>query len=222
MRADRFMTDEQKKAPLTDDEVARLWPEFNEAHSESQRTFDTSVRTLAAAGIAVSATLAGAFGALGWSGDIAVCAFVTSLLLNLSSYGSAQIDMIRRLEAVVRRDRPGTFGSRWTPVTTALNTGSGIALFVGRRVPRGLRDVDVNHLDTLREEVNFMADDKKERIVNTEAATLIRGRTVLPSVAPPPIEAIHHELPETAGLTPMGSVPPPSIPPAETKPSDGK
>jgi len=130
MRADRFLTAAQKKQPLSDKEVAELWTQFTEAYDDAQRSYDTSVRALAAGGIAVSATLAAAFDGLGAWGTWAVWLFGASLLLNTFSYWTAQRDVMKRLSDLGERKRAPEYGNWLTTFTTALNIAAGLALVI--------------------------------------------------------------------------------------------
>jgi hypothetical protein len=69
--------------------------------------FDASVRTLAAAGIAVTVTLATALKTIDRLGTAAVVAFVISLGANLVSYATWQMDLRRRLGFVKASDARG-------------------------------------------------------------------------------------------------------------------
>jgi hypothetical protein len=117
--------------PLTDDERKVLWEQYVETYVHSQETFDTSVRTLAAAGVGVTVGLATAVNALGWSGGAAVILFLVSLGINLVSYATAQKDMRLRLDAVADYDREGANGNRWTKATHTCNWIAGITLLGG-------------------------------------------------------------------------------------------
>lgn len=116
---------------LSEDERRTLWEQFTEVHAESQEAFDTSVRTLAAAGVAVTVSLATALKGLDGTGTAAVAAFVVSLSLNLLSFLTAQLDVRGRLASLRRGEAAGVDGNAWTVVTTILNLGAGAALILG-------------------------------------------------------------------------------------------
>jgi hypothetical protein len=116
---------------LTADERQKLWEQFVEVYSESQDSFDTSVRTLAAAGIAVAASLAAALHGFNSWGVASVVLFVVSLTLNLASFLTAQFDMRARLRCIREGEYDGIEGNRWTAVTTGANLSAGIALIAG-------------------------------------------------------------------------------------------
>lgn len=117
--------------PLTEDERKVLWEQYVETYVHSQETFDSSVRTLAAAGVGVTVGLATAVDAIGVAGGIAVALFLASLGANLVSYATAQKDMRLRLAAVAESDRKGAEGNRWTKWTHACNWLAGVALLAG-------------------------------------------------------------------------------------------
>jgi hypothetical protein len=114
---------------LTDDERRILWEQYVDTYVESQRTYDSSVRTLAAAGVAVTVSLATALDQFGTPGKRAAAFFLASLLFNLISYATAQRDMSGRLDSLSRRDDEGALeGNRWTKLTHVLNFLAGAAL----------------------------------------------------------------------------------------------
>lgn len=113
---------------LTDDEQKVLIDQFEQAYSRSQTEYDTSVRTIAAASVAVTASLAAALKEAGWSGTLAVALSLGSLAANLASYWTVQFDTAARIKSVWARDRAGAFGGRWRKTTTFLNATTGILL----------------------------------------------------------------------------------------------
>jgi hypothetical protein len=109
-----------------------LWEQFCEVHAEQQQSYDGSIRTLAAAGVAVTASLGTALDGLAGWGVAAIILFLTSLGLNLISYVTAQRDMKVRLESLAEHGLTDAVeGNIWTTWTTALNLGAGAALVVG-------------------------------------------------------------------------------------------
>lgn len=113
---------------LTAEEQQTLVDQFEEAHRQSQDTYDASVRTIAAASVGVTASLTAAFQQAGWSGTLAVALSLCSLVANLASYWTAQLDIQSRIGAAWERDRVGVFGGRWRKATTALNATTGVLL----------------------------------------------------------------------------------------------
>lgn len=120
-----------KRVELTDEDRLTLWEQYVEVYAESQDSFDTSVRTLAAAAIAVTVSLATALKDFDNVGVAAVSVFVASLSANVLSFFSAQLDMRARLVCVEGRVLDGIDGNRWTRVTTSLNVVAGVTLIVG-------------------------------------------------------------------------------------------
>ena len=99
---------------LTEDERNILWGQFVDTYVTSQESYDTSVRTLSAAGVAVTVTLATALKDFDGYGVGATVLFLASLGANLASYATAQKDMRARLDSVAAGDRQGAFGNEWT------------------------------------------------------------------------------------------------------------
>ena len=84
MRFDKLLTDDDIGRPLSEHEADALWQQYVESFGEAQKNFDSSLRTLAAGGIAVSATLAAAFGErIDEAMAFAVVLFLASLIVNL-------------------------------------------------------------------------------------------------------------------------------------------
>ena len=108
-----------------------LWAQFVETYEKSQEAYDLSIRMLAAAGVAVTASLGVALGEFGSVGLAAAVAFVVSLVVNLLSYGTAQLDMRKRLDDIQAENDAGVLGNRWTTATTVLNVGAGLAFILG-------------------------------------------------------------------------------------------
>jgi len=115
---------------MTDDERRALWRQYAQVHAKAQDTFDLSVRTLAAAGLAVTVALATALKELSGWGVAAVVAFLLTLGFNLLSYTTAQLDIRRRLEHVKVGDARGREETSWTTCTFVLNVFAGVALIV--------------------------------------------------------------------------------------------
>jgi hypothetical protein len=134
------LTDEQIDQ-LTDEQRQTLREQFIEVYSEAQDSFDSSVRTLAAAGIAVTVSLAAALKDMPTAGKWAVGLFVVSLTLNLASYATSQWDMKRRIRSLHEKRDDEIEGNVWTTITHILNIAAGLtfisgavvlAVFVGR------------------------------------------------------------------------------------------
>jgi hypothetical protein len=117
---------------LTDAERTKLWEQFVGVYAEAQQVFDSSIRTLAAAGIALTVSLATALKVhLNGAGIYAIYLFVASLFCNVVSYATAQRDMTKRLDCLTREDPTGVDGNEWTTFTTVLNIGQGLAVTAG-------------------------------------------------------------------------------------------
>jgi hypothetical protein len=109
-----------------------LWEQFCEVHAKQQESYDSSIRALAAAGVAVTVSLGTALDGLTGLGTTAVILFLLSLGLNLVSYVTSQRDMTAPLNAL--RDEGLTEaveGNCWTVATTLLNVAAGVALVGG-------------------------------------------------------------------------------------------
>ena len=118
---------------LTSDQRKALWEQFVAEHGKAQETFDSSLRTLAGAGLALTVSLATALKTLPHIGVVAAALFLASLLVNLISYVSAQLDMRKRLKRlkVSGATYEGAERSLWTTVTWAMNVAAGASLFAG-------------------------------------------------------------------------------------------
>ncbi|MFN0156353.1 MAG: hypothetical protein ACKVUT_18410 [Gaiella sp.] len=117
--------------PLRDDERTALWKQYARAHAEAQENFDTSTRTLAAAGVAITVALVTALKVTEASAVCAIVLFLLSLACNLLSYVTAQLDLRERLDYVRAGKAKGREETGWTHGTWALNTLCGSALFAG-------------------------------------------------------------------------------------------
>jgi hypothetical protein len=116
---------------LSDAERQILWEQFVEVYAESQESYDKSVRTLAAAGVAVTTSLATALHGITCSGIAAVSVFLLSLALNLGSYGTVQIDMLTRTGELRSGTHPPRERNGCTTATTVLNVLAGVGVLVG-------------------------------------------------------------------------------------------
>lgn len=118
---------------LTKEQREKLWAQFVTEHSKAQEDFDSSLRTLAGAGLGITVSLATALRALPITGLVASAFFLGALLLNLGSYVFVQLDMRARLNALTSHpaDYRGAERSRWTTWTWLMNVGDGLALLAG-------------------------------------------------------------------------------------------
>jgi hypothetical protein len=121
-----------EQAKLSVEDRAALWRQYAQVHAKVQDTFDSSIRTLAAAGVGVTVTIAtAAVDRFDWWGVAAVAAFLVSLTLYLASYVTAQRDMRARLELVRVSDLRGFDETTWTTWTFRCNVGAGVCLLLG-------------------------------------------------------------------------------------------
>jgi hypothetical protein len=106
---------------------------FVDTYVDSQESFDSSVRLLAAGGLGLTVTLATALKELDGVGLAAVLAFLVSLGANFASYSTAQKDMLMRLAFLDGDDNSAgdEWGNRWTRWTTGLNYTAGVTLLLG-------------------------------------------------------------------------------------------
>lgn len=123
--------DRMAESALDEQQRQRLREQFVDVYGEQQTTFDTSIRTLAAAGVAVTASLAAALDAMTASGKWAFVAFLVSLGANVGSYVTAQLDMSARIRGLARDDLRGVESNGWTWTTRILNIGAGAGLVAG-------------------------------------------------------------------------------------------
>jgi hypothetical protein len=108
-----------------------LREQFIETYTTSQNDFDASIRTLAAAGVAIAMSLATALHKVGTPGTVCVALFLFSLGMNVLSYVTAQLDMSRRIVNLDRRHDHRVHATAWTRATQVLNTAAGGCLIVG-------------------------------------------------------------------------------------------
>lgn len=114
---------------LSEEDRQEHWRVYFGIHAKAQETFDSSVRAMAAGGVATTVSLATALHALASLGIAAVALFLLSLGCNLASYATAQADMRARLERVARYEYASR--SRWSLWTFGLNVAAGVALISG-------------------------------------------------------------------------------------------
>lgn len=118
---------------LEDEQRKALWEQFVAEHGKAQETFDSSLRTLAGAGLALTVSLATALRTLPEVGVAAAALFLASLLVNLGSYVFAQLDMNARMSRLRSSGATyeGTERTAWTTVTWLMNVGAGLTLLAG-------------------------------------------------------------------------------------------
>jgi hypothetical protein len=117
---------------LTPEDRKTLWEQFVIEHRKAYEELDASVRTLAAAGVAVTVSLATALKTLSPAGVWAVGLFLASLGFNLLSFVGVTLDMRARLTAL--KENTGYVGgerSSWTPWISVANVLGGAALIGG-------------------------------------------------------------------------------------------
>jgi hypothetical protein len=118
---------------LTPEQREKLWEQFVQEHGKAQEDFDSSLRTLAGAGLAVTVSLATALRTMPHTGLWAAGLFLGSLFLNLGSYVFVQLDMRARMGSL--RKSPTSYAgaerSKWTTWTWLMNVGAGVALLAG-------------------------------------------------------------------------------------------
>lgn len=120
---EQALTNEQRKA---------LWEQFVTEHGKAQEAFDSSLRGLAGAGLALTVSLATALKTFPEVGVWAAGLFLASLLVNVLSYVSAQLDMGRRLKKLKENATyEGAERSFWTTVTWLMNVAAGLTLLAG-------------------------------------------------------------------------------------------
>jgi hypothetical protein len=116
---------------LEPDDLRALWRQFAEVHADAQKSFDSTARTLAAGGVAITVSIGTALDGLTRSGVTAAIVFLGSLAVNFLSYASVQFDMNGRLKDI-RADRQERLaGNHWTNVTRALNAVVALGLLAG-------------------------------------------------------------------------------------------
>lgn len=118
---------------LTQEQRVTLWEQFVREHGKAQEDFDSSLRTLAGAGLGITVSLAAALKGMPATGLAAAATFLGTLLLNLVSYVFVQLDMNARRESLKTHPTSyeGAERSRWTTWTWGTNVGAGATLFAG-------------------------------------------------------------------------------------------
>jgi hypothetical protein len=117
---------------LTPEQREKLWEQFVAEHGNAEEAYDSSLRTLAGAGLGITVSLAVALKELPGSGFAAAVFFLVALLLNFGSYVFVRRDMRARMDALRRRPTyKAAEKSRWTAWTSRMNAAAGLALLVG-------------------------------------------------------------------------------------------
>ena len=119
------------QALYTEEERRVVWAQMVDALAKTQEDYDSSIRTLAAGGVAVTVSLATALHHVGWRGTTAVVLFLLSLGVNLLSYVTAQKDMYLRLDLLAAHRDSESGSNRWTKWTSRLNLIAGLTLLAG-------------------------------------------------------------------------------------------
>lgn len=123
--------DETPGLKLTEPERRTLRDQFIDVYAKSQETYDESIRTLAAAAVGVTVSLATALHKIDLAGKLALIAFLASLAATVASHQTAQKDMAERVKALDSGTYTGDGSTKWTILTTRLNLTAGAGLFIG-------------------------------------------------------------------------------------------
>jgi hypothetical protein len=121
----------QPGSALSEQDRRILWEQFVGVYASSQQSFDTAVRAIAAAGLGLTVSLATALHTLPASGVAAASLFLVSLFCNLTSFGTAQLDMRKRVDCLRRNQTEGIQGNGWTTATKTLNLLAGLGVVAG-------------------------------------------------------------------------------------------
>lgn len=115
----------------TPEQLQTLWEQYVEVYADEQKSFDSTVRTLSGAGIAVTVSIATALKVFPTAAKVAVGCFLVSLAANLVSFGTSQRDMRTRLDCIRDKQFGDLEGNGWTRVTFGLNVVAGIGFVAG-------------------------------------------------------------------------------------------
>lgn len=116
---------------LLEEDQRILLVQFVDAVDHAEDSYDDSIRTLAAAGVAVTASLATARHGFSGGGLPAMVALLVSLGLTVASHQATRTDILHRIACLNDQTYdPATYGWR-TRVTAGMNALAGIALIVG-------------------------------------------------------------------------------------------
>ncbi len=117
---------------MSEDDYRALWDQFAEVHSAAQKEYDSSIRTLASAGLGVTASIGTALHLFSGRAIAAVIAYLVSVACNVASHVTAQWDMNCRHAALLKTQRyESALSSKWTRRTTFLNLAAGVAFIIG-------------------------------------------------------------------------------------------
>jgi len=105
--------------------------QYARAHAQAQEVYDASIRTLAGAGVAVTATFISALKEADRWALAAIVLFLTALAANLLSYATAQADLRERIRLIDDHNERAFKETRWTRGTWILNVIGGVALLCG-------------------------------------------------------------------------------------------
>jgi hypothetical protein len=122
---------DDESGDLSEEDFRTALAQFSQVKADSQKEYDSSIRTLAAAGVAVTTSLGTALEAFPGRAVIAVICFLGSLVCTLVSFGSTQLDMNRRAEMLNSGRYGQIYGNRWTKTTTILNLFAGGTFIAG-------------------------------------------------------------------------------------------
>jgi hypothetical protein len=116
---------------LDPEDQKTLLVQFVDAVDHAEDSYDESIRTLAAAGVAVTASLATARHGFSGGGLPAMVALLVSLALTVGSHQATRSDLMHRIACLnAETYDPAIYGVR-TRVTAVMNALAGIALLVG-------------------------------------------------------------------------------------------
>jgi len=115
----------------TKEQLQTLWEQYVEVYADEQKAFDSTVRALSGAGIAVTVSVATALKVFPAAAKLAVLLFLISLAANLVSFASSQRDMKTRLDCIRDKEFGDLEGNRWTRRTSRLNLVAGVAFIAG-------------------------------------------------------------------------------------------
>jgi hypothetical protein len=116
---------------LTDKDRLALRGQFAETRAKAQESYDSSLRTFAAGGIAVTASIATALHTFGGLGTATIATYLVALAAMQFSHSSTGRDMWVRVADLEAHNDDKLWWNRWTTITTVLNAGAGVAFFAG-------------------------------------------------------------------------------------------
>jgi hypothetical protein len=116
---------------LAEEDRLALRAQFVDVRTKAQESYDSSLRTFAAGGIAVTASIATALHTFGGLGTATIAAFLAALAAMQFSHSSTVRDMWVRVVDLESHKDHRLWGNRWTTITTVLNAAAGVAFFAG-------------------------------------------------------------------------------------------